>query len=134
MSETTQYSNDEVLMYLTERPRSPGGIYEIKPVAKRAPSPCLSNSGRQLAGSIYSDQFNLKSSGNYYQSLEAYLTRSSTCVHSSILLPPTFEQEKRSKTRAKLERVNFNRNPMAKVMLARSSSSTSQPSLSRSKS
>lgn len=65
-----------------EKQRSPGPVFDTtsgyQATLKRRSTPMIGAAGRTLLGSIYYDQFNLKSHGNYYHANEAYLNHTSS--------------------------------------------------------
>lgn len=82
-------------------------------------SPRLDTSGRNLYGSIYWEEFSLKSAGNYYNGHEAYLNHSTAPAaipSMSVTLPPRAESPL---AQAKRESIETNKSPMMKIHLAR---------------
>ena len=64
-------------MLHVEKPRSPGPVFDTtsayEAILTKHSTPLIGATGRTLAGSIYYDEFNLRSHGNYYHANEAYL-------------------------------------------------------------
>lgn len=82
-------------------------------------SPRLDTSGRDLYGSIYWEQFSLKSAGNYYNGNEAYLnhTTAPAAIPSiSVCLPPRSESPT---ALTKKEAIRINKDPITKIRRAR---------------
>lgn len=113
-----------------ERPRSPGPIYDVakssQAVLPHHPISSLDCSGRALLGSIYWDQFNLKSAGNYYHGQEAYLnhtTAPAALPSPSPIFPPKQDSQR---TRSMRDQVDKNLNPITSLVESRSGSSQGQ--------
>jgi hypothetical protein len=75
--------------------RSPGPVFDTtkayEAVLPKHSTPVIGACGRTLAGSIYYDEFNLKSHGNYYHANEAYLnhtTAPAARVSTSAVMEP----------------------------------------------
>lgn len=84
-------------------------------------TPLIGAAGRTLAGSIYYDQFNLKSHGNYYHSNEAYLnhtTAPAARVSDSAALQPKNNNNSYVDFRAEL--IKDTKNPMKALQDIRS--------------
>ena len=82
-------------LLLSEKVRSPGPVFDTtnayEAILTKHSTPMIGAAGRSLLGSIYYDQFNLKSHGNYYYSKEAYLehtTAPAARLSSTCALPP----------------------------------------------
>ena len=106
-----------------ERFRSPGPIYSIEKavdlIYPHHSSPRLDCSGRELLGSIYWDQFNLKSAGNYYNGQEAYLnhtTAPAAIASTSVVLPPKDDSKR---TKSMKEQIERNMNPITPLLVCR---------------
>lgn len=106
-----------------DRSRSPGPIYSVEKASNLVyphhSSPRLDCSGRELLGSIYWDQFNLKSAGNYYHGQEAYLnhtTAPAAIPSSSAVLPP---KEDSKRTKSMKEQIERNMNPITPLLMSR---------------
>lgn len=113
-------------------PRSPGPIYTLsdstQAVYPRHSIPKLNCSGRTLPGSIYWDQFNLKSAGNYYHGQEAYLyhTTSPAALPSPTpLFPPKEDSLRTSSMRLQVDQ---NLNPITPLVSLRSNSQSTKKS------
>lgn len=108
------------------RSRSPGPIYSVEKASNLVfphhSSPRLDCSGRELLGSIYWDQFNLKSAGNYYHGLESYLnhtTAPAAIPSTSVVLPP---KEDSKKTQSMKQQIERNMNPITPLLVCRDES------------
>lgn len=109
---------------LIEPPRSPGPIYDVskstQAVLPHHPISSLDCSGRVLLGSIYWDQFNLKSAGNYYHGQEAYLNHTTAPAALPSPTPVFPPKEDSKKTRSMKEQVRKNLNPITPLVHTRS--------------
>jgi hypothetical protein len=86
----------------------------------------LDCSGRVLLGSVYWDQFNLKSAGNYYHGQESYLnhtTAPAALPSPSILFPP---KEDSQRTISMKRQIDQNLNPITPLVKVRSTGQASE--------
>jgi hypothetical protein len=109
--------------------RSPGPVFDTtrayEAILTKHSSPLIGAAGRTLAGSIYYDEFNLKSHGNYYHSNEAYLNHTSAPaarVSNSAVLQP--KEKKSSYVDDRAKQVKDTQNPMKLIRDIRSGKKT----------
>jgi hypothetical protein len=112
-----------------EKVRSPGPVFDTtsayEAILPKHTTPVIGACGRTLAGSIYYDEFNLKSHGNYYHANEAYLNHTSAPaarISSSAILEP--KDAKNAYEDDKAESIRSAKNPMTLIRDIRSGKKT----------
>lgn len=115
--------------FCTEKVRSPGPVFDTtsayEATLPKHCTPVIGATGRTLAGSIYYDEFNLKSHGNYYHANEAYFNHTSApsarISHSAVLRP---KETKNSYTADRSKVIKNLNNPMTKLREIRAGKKT----------
>lgn len=115
------YSFPKDIRLHPEKFRAPGPVFDTTAayaaILKRHSTTMIGAAGRTIAGSIYYDQFNLKSHGNYYNANEAYLNHTSApaarCSPAAVLPPKDNTNNPFAAKQSK--KIADSKNPMAEL-------------------